>query len=274
MSRIEVCVFTDEVAPDFDEAVRQATAAGATGMEIRGRLYGKNVTTIDDADVRRMEEVLDRHEARVASIGSPFGKCDRERPEELAEHQRHFERMVELAHVFGTRVIRGFALWKPDRGRDQPRPDLARYLDEIVAFLTPAVRLAEQEGVLLCLENEGATMVGTCAEARAVMDALGKPSSLAVAWDVNNGLSCGENPLPDGYGQIVGSVAHVHHVKPNQAESLETVGESDLTYEAVLRALLADGYRAAASIEHWGSPELMLKGVRELSALVARLEGA
>lgn len=270
MSRIEVCVFTDEVAHDFEEAVGLTTAAGATAMEIRGRLYGKNVTTIDDDDVRRMEDVLDRHEARVASIGSPFGKCDRERPEELAEHQRHFERMVELAHVFGTRVIRGFALWKPDRERDQPRPDLSRYLDEIVAFLTPAVQLAEQEGVLLCLENEGATMVGTCAEAEAVIDALGAPQSLAVAWDVNNGLSCGENPLPDGYARIAGRVAHVH-VKPNGAQSLATVGDSDLTYETVLRTLFADGYRAAASIEHWGSPELMLKGVRELSELVARL---
>jgi sugar phosphate isomerase/epimerase len=272
VTRIEVSVFTDEVAHDFEEAVRQATAAGATGMEIRGRLYGKNVTTIDDDDVRRMQDVLDRHDARVAVIGSPFGKCHRENPEELAEHQRHFERMVALAHAFGTRLIRGFALWKPERERDRPRPELARYLDEIVAFLAPAVRLAEQEGVLLCLENEGATMVGTAAEARAVIDALGRPGSLAVAWDVNNGWHCGEHPLPEGYQQIAPTIAHLH-VKPNAAHSLETVGESDVTYEAVLRALLADGYRGAASIEHWGSPELMLKGVRELAELVERLDG-
>jgi sugar phosphate isomerase/epimerase len=271
MSRIEVCVFTDEVAPDFEEAVRQSVAAGATGMEIRGRLYGKSVTTIDDADVRRMQEVLDRHGARVVSIGSPYGKCHRERPEELAEHQRHFERMVALAHAFGTRVIRGFALWKPERKNDRQRPDLGRYLDEIVAFLTPAVRLAAREGVVLCLENEGATMVGTCAEARAVIDALGQPESLAVAWDVNNGHYCGEPPLPDGYARIAGRVAHLH-VKPNPAHSLETVGESDLTYEAVLRQLLADDYQGAASIEHWGSPDLMLKGVRELTTLISRLD--
>src|SRR5690348_5960711 len=112
---IEVSVFTDEVAPEFEEAVRQSVAAGATGLEIRGRLYGKSVTTITDDDVRRMQEVMARHVARVAAIGSPFGKCDMDRPEELAEHQRHFERMVALAHAFGTPIIRGFALWKPDR---------------------------------------------------------------------------------------------------------------------------------------------------------------
>lgn len=271
MNRIEVAVFTDEVADDFEEAVRQSVAAGATGMEIRGRLYGGSVGTIDDDAVRRMQDVLARHGARVVSIGSPFGKCDREKPEALAEHQALFARMVELAHAFGTRVIRGFALWKPERQDDRARPELGRYIDEIVAFLAPAVRLAEQEGVLLCLENEGATMVGACAEARAVIDALGQPASLAVAWDVNNGLSCGENPLPDGYARIVGRVAHVH-VKPNPAGSLETVGDSELSYETVLRTLLADGYTGAASIEHWGSPDKMLKGVRELAELVARVE--
>jgi sugar phosphate isomerase/epimerase len=127
--------------------------------------------------------------------------------------------------------------------------------------------------VLLCLENEGATLVGTCAEARTVIDALGAPESLTVAWDVNNGWYCGERPLPDGYDQIAGCVAHVH-VKPNPAETMETVGDSNITYDAIFRALLASGYQGPASIEHWGSPELMLKGVRELAAAVQRLEAA
>ena len=47
------------------------------------------------------------------SIGSPFGKCDMENAEELAQHQRHFDRMLQLAERFGTPIIRGFALWKP-----------------------------------------------------------------------------------------------------------------------------------------------------------------
>jgi sugar phosphate isomerase/epimerase len=270
---ITVSVFTDEVAPEFEEAVRQSVAAGATGLEIRGRLYGKSVTAITDDDVRRMQEVMARHGAHVAAIGSPFGKCDMDRPEELAEHQRHFERMLALARAFGTPIIRGFALWKPDREDERARPDLSHYLERIVAFLEPAVRLAEREGVFLCLENEPSTLVGTCAEARAVIDALGQPKSLAVAWDVNNGWYCDEPPLPDGYDLIRGWVRHLH-VKPNPAHTMDTVAGSDLTYDAVFRALLADGYQGAASIEHWGSPEYMLQGVRELAATVARLEGA
>src|SRR4051794_9502337 len=104
---IEPCVFTDEVAPDFEEAVRQSVAAGATGLEIRGKLFGKSVTAITDEEVGQMQAIMERHGAHVASVGSPFGKCDMNKPEELALHQRHFVRMVELAHVFGTPIIRG-----------------------------------------------------------------------------------------------------------------------------------------------------------------------
>src|SRR5207253_2173239 len=103
---------------------RDLVAAGATGLEIRGKLFGKSVTGITDEEVDRMKEIMERHGAHVASIGSPFGKCDMDNPAELEQHQRHLERMAQLAHAFGTPIIRGFALWKPDRGREAARPDL------------------------------------------------------------------------------------------------------------------------------------------------------
>ncbi len=260
---IQPCVFTDEVSPDFEEAVQRSVEAGATAMEIRGKLPGGSITTISDGDVATMQTVLAKFDARVGALGSPFGKCHMDRPAELDEHQRHFDRMVQLAKAFGTPVIRGFALWRPEAGPDSERPDLAPYLERIVEFLTPAVRKAEQAGVVLCLENEGSTMLGTCGELRRVLDAMGDTPALAVAWDVNNGYDCGEEPLAVGYPLIRGHVRHVH-VKPNPHGHMDTVSRSRVTYDDVFTALLADGYQGAASIEHWGSPALMLRGIEEL----------
>jgi sugar phosphate isomerase/epimerase len=268
---IQPCVFTDEASHDFEEAVQLSVEAGATAMEIRGRLPGGSITTISDADVEMMQAVLAKFGARVGSLGSPFGKCSMDNPEEMAQHQRHFDRMLELSDAFETPIIRGFALWKPEKGPDAERPDLERYLERIVEFLTPAVRKAEAAGKFLCLENEGSTLVGTCREARQVLDALGGSPALAVAWDVNNGHDCGEAPLTEGYPLIRGRVRHVH-VKPNPEGHLDTVSRSDVTYAEVFQALLADGYSGAASIEHWGSPELMLRGVDELVELLERLD--
>src|SRR5437870_12316662 len=161
---IQPCVFTDEVSHDFEEAVQLSVEAGATALEIRGRLPGGSITTISDADVAAMQAVLAKFGARVGSLGSPFGKCHMDNPEELAQHQRHFDRMLQLSRAFGTPIIRGFALWRPTKAPDAERPDLEPYLERIIEFLTPAVRKAEAAGAVLCLENEGSTLVGTGAE--------------------------------------------------------------------------------------------------------------
>lgn len=269
---IRPCVFSDEISPDFEEAVRLAAEAGAEGLELRGKMWDRAIAAIDDADAARVREVCARHRVRVAILGSPVGKCSADDPEECRTHAAWFERMCELAVRFETPLIRAFALWRPNHSRetDHLRPDLDVHLPRIAEFLTPLVRQAERTGVRICLETEGATMVGTCAEASRVMDAVGRPAVLGVAWDVNNGLSCGESPYPEGYSLVRDRVYHLH-VKPNAAGSLATVAESPLTYEALMRTLRADGFRGWASIEHWGSPEAMLRGVRELVPVLARV---
>ncbi len=269
---MDVSYFTDELATDdFEEAVRLGAEAGATGLEIRSKIWGKRVQEIDEEDVKRVQGILATHGVRVASMGSPFGKCAHDSETEKAEHHRIFERIVELAHVFDTRIVRVFALWNPLRKQeDKVRPNIEEYLDTVVPFLEPAVRLAEREGVVLSLENEGATLAGICAESRAVADALGNPEGLTFCWDVNNGTTCGERAFPEGYEQVKGNVSHLH-VKPNEAKGLDPILGTDMVCADLLKVLVADGYAGAVSIEHWGSPELMLKGVREIRAVVDSL---
>ena len=281
---MELAYFADEVSrEDFDEAVRLGVEAGATGVELRGGIWGKRVQQIDDDDVKRVQDVLAKHGVRVCSVGSPVGKCDHADTAEKDEHHRMFDRMVELAHAFDTKIIRGFALWNPrikDDGlkrynSNKHRPDLDRYLDTIVAFLAPIVRTASSEGVTLSLENEGATIAGSCDEAKRVADAIdqetGSPDGFTFCWDVVNGIECGERHLPEGYACLRGRVTHLH-VKPNKdKEIFPILGTEDGAYSDVIRALLADGYKGCASIEHWGSPKLMLEGVRQLRRILDAL---
>jgi len=268
---VKVCFFADEVSKNFDEAVKLGVEAGAEAVEIRGGIWGKSVTTIDDDDVKRMQDVLDKYGAKVTCIGSPVGKCHHDKKEEYEQHLKYFDRMVELAHAFDTRVIRGFAFWKFGVAKGEAnRPDIEEYVDIIAEKLEPIVKVAEKEDVTLSFETEGSTMIGTCAEAKAVIDALGNSPALSVCWDVKNGYSCGEMPYPDGYKHIKGLVTHFH-VKPNKDRNMQTVGETELTYEKIFKIAIADGFDGSLSIEHWGSPELMLKGVRELRNVVDQL---
>lgn len=277
---IKTCVFCDEVAEDFEEQVRLSVEAGAHGVEIRGKLFGTNVAGVTDDHVAQMQAILERYGAQVLAIGSPFGKCNHEDRAEVEEHLRMFDRMIELAHAFGTQVIRGFAFWDPSReDRSQRRP-IEDKLAAIVPLLEPAKEAAEGAGVVLAFETEGATTIWSCADARKVIDAVGGgPASpagrpaLGVAWDASNGARSGEHPLREGYPHIRGLVRHVH-VKPKSQKTIQTVADTDCSYEELLRQLTADGYDGAASVEHWGSPELMLEGVRQTRGLLDRIRHA
>ena len=266
---IDVCFFSGEVSTDFAEAVRLGVEAGANSVEIRGGLWGKRIQEIDDDDVKRMQEVLASHHAHVASIGSPVGKCDIDSEEEYDTHRRYFDRMIELAQVFQTRIIRGFVFWKPNRKTDRGRPDLSLYMDQIVEKIAPMLPLAEEAGVTLSIETEGSTLLGTCGEIRTVFDALGNSPALSVCWDVRNSLNCGE-PLREGYNLVKGDVTHFH-VKPNANKTMDPIDDHGLTYADLFQIAIADGFQGAASIEHWGTPEEMLKGVRELRAAVDQM---
>src|SRR5436190_18947715 len=127
------CIFSHDLSADFEDALRVSVEAGAAGLELRGRMFGHSIGPIDDGDAARIREVCARYGARVAVIGSPVGKCSLDDPEELRQHQALFRRMAELAHVFETALIRGFALWRPgrDRSDDRARPDLEEHLPRV-----------------------------------------------------------------------------------------------------------------------------------------------
>lgn len=266
---IKTCIFADEVSRDFEEAIRLSREAGADYVEVRGGIWGKDVTTANDDDVARMQDALVKYNVKIGCIGSPFGKCSFDK-EEYERHLNIFHRMIELAHIFDTKIIRMFAFWMPKEFRGKPRPDIRNYLHEIVPRLKPAATIAEKEDVIMALETEDTTLVGSCEEARIVVDAV-ESEAMKVCWDVNNAWHCNELPYPDGYNFIRGLVRHVH-VKPNANKNIDTVGSSNVSYEQVLKALSDDGYDGCASIEHWGSPEFMLKGVKELINVLKRIK--
>jgi sugar phosphate isomerase/epimerase len=120
------------------------------------------------------------------------------------------------------------------------------------------------------LENEDATLVGSCQEARTVANALGDSSGFSFCWDVTNGIVCDEPAYPDGYHKIRGRITHLH-VKPNGQGELDPIEGSETTYDELLRHMLTDGYEGAASIEHWHTPAAMLKGIRDLRKVIDEL---
>ena len=266
---IELSYFNDELGTeDVREQIRLGTEAGATALEIRSRMFGHDVNTITDDEVVTLKRYLKEFGARVGVIGSGVGKASLDSPDEVELNIRRFRRMTELAHMFETDVIRVFAFWNTYwKSERRLYPDLDSVMPKLRVAFEPIIEHAERENVVLAFEPEPDTLNSNCEYTRRIVDGLGGGEVLRFAWDCNNAAHTGELPIPDGYGHIRGLVRHVH-VKPDKEKSIRTVANTSVSYREVFQTLIDDGFDGTASIEHWGTPELMLNGIRQTRALL------
>jgi sugar phosphate isomerase/epimerase len=265
------CVFTDEVANEFPEAVRLAKAAGARQLEIRGKLFDKRIQDLDPDTIELIRRECDANDVEIGSLGSPVGKCSMDDPEEIERHDRYFQTMLQLSDEFDCPIIRGFALWAPNHGKDWDR-DLAPYLDRIADFLLPKAKLAAERGAVLALENEWDTLLGSCAEGRQILKHLGEPEGLGMVWDFGNSVVLNEAPYPDGYETIEPWIVHVH-VKPNAAGKASPLpGAENVSLAEALSRLWNDGYEGCISVEHFPDPKKTLKAVKDVAETIASIQ--
>jgi len=194
---IEISIFADEVARDFEEQVDLCARAGPTASscaEASGAAAFRTAPTRTwrGAGGTRAVRLPWRPSARRSASATLQRRRARDPPALVRPH-------VRAGHVFGTRIIRGFAFWTPDR-KELPRRTWTR-CSRHRRKLAPIAERAREQDVLFCLECEGSTCSGTCGRSRDHRGGLAN-DNLRVAWDCNNAASLGEHPLTDGYSLI------------------------------------------------------------------------
>lgn len=266
---MRLSVITDEISQDFERALDVMGEFGVRGAELRG-LWGTNVADLSEEQIRRAKAALDSREMSVVGLSTPVYKCELETGEASVAGAMHLARargmdeQIELlrrcsaiAHTFDTYVIRVFSFW--NRG-----PLTSDIENRITAAFEEPIRVAEEEDVLLVLENEHACYLGTGAETARVL-AAHDSLRLRACWDPGNAFMAGEKPYPDGYEKLRPFIAHVHVKdaarRPDPAKPVWTViGEGDIDYRGQFDALRRDGYIGWISLEtHYiptgGTPE-------------------
>jgi sugar phosphate isomerase/epimerase len=243
----ELAVFTDEITQDVAKACRVCNDFGFTGLEIR-TVWDTPVQKLTDAQVTELVRVAGGHGLRVASIGSPFGKCELDDRNEVAAHMDILRRCADIARECGCRIVRGFAFW--DHGRRE------RPWDAMLRAYEPVPAILQEKDVILGLENEAACYVGTAGHVREFLDRLDCDRVQAV-WDPANHVhdpdGDGMRPFPEGYALIRDDIVHVHmkdamrHEDGSRANAF--LGEGVVDWPEQLRALMEDGYEGYVSLE-------------------------
>ncbi|WJH37053.1 sugar phosphate isomerase/epimerase [Paenibacillus sp. CC-CFT747] len=251
-----VGVLTDEVSPDFAEALDWIREQGLKHVEIRV-VDGVNAAELDDVAVEEVNSAIRRHGLSVTALASPIFKCALDpsrivdtgdtfgqKETGVEEQAANLERVIAIANKLGTRRIRIFSFWR------EQEPE--KYFDEIVGHLKKAAALAEKEDVVLLLENEGSCNGGYASEVADLIRAVNSPS-LRALWDPGNEAYGGREAFPAGYASVKDTLAHVHlkdaYRMASGSSRCVPLGSGEVAVVAQLKALLEDGYDGLFTIE-------------------------
>jgi sugar phosphate isomerase/epimerase len=263
--KLELAAITDEYSPDLAVALEAMAETGMTAAELRV-LWGKNIMSLTDEEVRRAAGMVQDRGMRVISIASPVLKCvlpgappvdTRFQQDVFAavhtidDQPRLVERGFEILRLTGAKILRVFSYWRT--------VDPAACHGAIVDALGKLAEQAAKANFVIGLENEHACNVATGAESARILAAVDHPN-LKLVWDPANALCAGEpDPFPGGYAQLPKHrIVHVH-AKDCHMEGHKPVwgpvGTRHIDWKGQIAALLADGYRGAVSLEtHWTGP--------------------
>lgn len=286
-SPFKLSVINDEVSQDFEQACHVISQDfGLSYIELRG-MWGKNILKLDANETAEAQRILMKYELKVTDIASPLFKVDfpgtpiskkyaSRRDQFMAdftyEQQDDVLAMcIDKAKVFGTDHVRIFDFWRLD--------DQTPYRAAINKKLHDAAVKAHKNGIVLMVENEFACNTATGAEAAKLMAEV--PAPLMMLWDAANAAMDGEHAFPDGFNLLPKNrIAHCHckDVVKNpmgSAADWAAVGAGSIDWAGQFRALKADGYSHAVSLEtHWrgaGTPEASTRvsWAGEKAALIA-----
>jgi sugar phosphate isomerase/epimerase len=232
--------FADEISDDVEEQCAVLRGLGMSHLELRSA-WGSGVLDLDDAQLRRAEELLAAHGLGVSSIGSPVGKVHLDA--DVAAHLDRARRAVDLAHRFGARYVRVFSFFlRPDEAPGEVR---GAVLERMAAL----AEVARSGDVVFLHENEKGIYGDVPQRCADVLEQVGSPH-LRAAWDPANFVQVGVRPHTEGYALLRPHLEYVQ-VKDAHLATGEVVpaGEGDGEVLATVRALREDGFDGFFSLE-------------------------
>ena len=251
-------IITDELTGQLNEALDFISSHHLHWCELR-EIWGKNLVNASREELDRARDLIARHDIRVSEIASPLFKWNcPQMPAKAGEKHDTFgasfteedagkllDRCFELAHFFGTRMVRIFTYWRVD--------DPAKAYPYVRDRMAKAAEVAARSGMILTVENEFACNVGTGRELGHLLRDVNSPSLRGV-WDPGNSTLLGEVPYPDGYEAVNGLFPHMH-VKDSRRNASTgkiewaPVGAGTIDFKGQFQALRRDRYEGTISLE-------------------------
>ncbi len=263
-------VITDGISRDPEYALRVAAEAGLDYAEFQ-YVWDKEIGDLDAGEIRRLKELVERNGLKVSCISRHIfsGNVTMATKTSDPVYQQNLDalkRCIATAKELGSPLVRIFSGRKETilfgrNGADHWNVAKGAW-DALCPLIEPAVRLAEEERVMLVVETGNGTMINSCWTARKLLDEINS-DYLKVLWDPANNCWAHERAYPDGYELIRGKYLGHIHIKdifvdtPKATLEVRNIGEGLLAdqFWPMAKALKADGYDGVISYESVYRPD-------------------
>lgn len=182
MSDFRIAAFSDEASPSIEGQIAALKRNGLRYMEIR-HVDGEPIIDLPRERQLEIKKQLDENGISVWAIGSPIGKFPVD--EDPAPHYERFQKTIETAQLFGTKVIRMFSFFIPEGAVAED------YTEEVLRRMKVLTDMAEAGGVACYHENE--SRIFGDVRSRVLTLHRNNPALKGV-FDPANYLFCGEKP--------------------------------------------------------------------------------
>ncbi len=214
MVKLKLSAFADEYSPEIDKQIEWLTSNGVELLEIRG-VDGTPIADITLDKAKKVKEKLDIAGLGISAIGSPAGKINIK--DDFDTHLVQFRHLIEIAHILEAKRMRIFSFFMPE-GDD---PTIWR--DEVVKRLNKMCDIAEEEGIILCHENEKQIYGETPERCRELFEATG--GRMKCVFDHANFISCDIEPYPYAYDILKDTLCYMHIKDANEEKEMVVAGE-------------------------------------------------
>jgi sugar phosphate isomerase/epimerase len=262
-------IVSDEVTPEFREALRHGLSWGITRYEIRCLASGR-VPDVEPAEWSDLLLAVKQHGVTITALSPGIFKHDLSRTEDLERELTDvLPRTIVMARECGARLIIVFGF------RRLPGEPADHHMIA-VDYLRRAAQTASRAGLTIAVENEPGFHCDTGVNTRRIIEEVGS-TALGANWDPCNAFGTDEMPFPDGYAALKPVIVNVHAKDTTKGSMIQCVpiGEGAIDWKGQMRALVQDRIVAHVTIETHCLPlvEQSGKNVRVLREMMGG-EGA
>ena len=257
-------VITDGISRDLEHALRVMQKNGLNQAELQF-LGDKEVGDLSADELMKTKQLVDQYDMQVSCISRHnfAGLGVHEVTVGDTNYNHHMDKLkqcIEMAQQFNAPLVRIMSFRKEmvlfgEHGAEKWNVSDGAW-SKLVELLSPVVKLAKEEGIMLVVETGNNAMITSCFLGKKLIDDL-ETTHLKVLWDPANALYCGENPSKNALDSMVGGyLGHVHmkdvEVSIHQATiKCVALGEGQMAphLSTIAKRLNDIGYKGSMSLE-------------------------